>query len=231
VVQTILLLTRREEYPFLAEWLRGPAPGVAVVWTPDLPALNAIDESTFANARLISFLNGVIVPRQILARLGCGAYNFHPGPPRYPGSAPATFAILDDAAAFGVTLHEMHERVDTGPIVDFALFSVPPEITLNALEQLTYIALIKLFQKFAADLACRAAPLPFLKTSWSGQRSTRRAYAELCEIPPDISPADLARRLRALGVDTGAARPWLNLHGHRFAFEPHAGAVGPRAKP
>ena len=60
-----------------------------------------------ARARLIAFATPVIVPGRILASLGYGAYNFHPGPPQYPGWAPAHFALYEQANEFGATVHAM----------------------------------------------------------------------------------------------------------------------------
>jgi hypothetical protein len=56
-------------------------------------------------ARLIAFTTDVIVPPDILDHLGYGAYNFHPGPPHFPGWAPALFAIHRRATEFGLATH------------------------------------------------------------------------------------------------------------------------------
>ena len=59
--------------------------------------LEAIEPKRARRARLVAFVTPVVVPARILAALGFGAYNFHPGPPHYPGWVPAHFAIYDKA--------------------------------------------------------------------------------------------------------------------------------------
>ena len=226
---TLLLLTRQEEFPYLRDWLAKEAGGVQIVWTPTVAALDALADDVLRNARLIAFLTGVVVPRRILERLGHGAYNFHPGSPAYPGSAPATFAIYDGAAAFGVTLHEMEERVDAGPIVGFELFAMPPGIGLHELEQRAYVALVRLFRANANLLAGRPQPLRPLKVAWGPRKSSRRDFARLCDISSDIGQAELARRLRALGQGDGRVCPTVTLHGYRFRLvEPAAEPAAPQ---
>ena len=92
-----------------------PRPGVRPV--KSLEDWRQSTEACWRSARLIAFVTPVIVPAQILAALGFGAYNFHPGPPHYPGWVPSHFAIYDKAENFGATAHAMIERVDAGPIV------------------------------------------------------------------------------------------------------------------
>jgi methionyl-tRNA formyltransferase len=75
-------------------------------------------EQKLGRSRLIAFVTTVIVSADILRAVGHGAFNFHPGPPDYPGWAPAHFALYDQAQVFGVTFHAMQALVDSGPILD-----------------------------------------------------------------------------------------------------------------
>ena len=88
----------------------------------DLAALNA---DVLERARPIAFVTPEIVSKRILARLGYGAFNFHPGPPSYPGWAPAHFALCERAAEFGATVHVMVEQVDADAI-DRPETDIPP---------------------------------------------------------------------------------------------------------
>ncbi len=101
-------------------------------------------------------MTGVIVPTQVLDQLGFGAYNFHPGPPAYPGFAPAQFALHERAAEFGATAHVMAVRVDEGPIVGVELFSIPPGASVASLEGMAYARLSYLFWSLAKPLATAA---------------------------------------------------------------------------
>jgi methionyl-tRNA formyltransferase len=215
--KTIILLTghvqqQRALAALLAE--HNPALAFRVAVTHD--ELLAIPQEVLAEARLIAFTTAVIVPDTVLAAIGHGAYNFHPGPPDYPGWAPAHFALYDGATDFGATAHEMAAKVDSGPIVGIESFVIPDKVDVRGLEQLAFVRLAHLFWRMSHDLACAPEKLPVLPIAWSGTRSTRRMYAALCEIPADIDAAELERRIRAFHDDFRAIPLTVTLHGARF---------------
>jgi methionyl-tRNA formyltransferase len=179
VLKTIILLTGPVEQPVLGGILREHNPALTIhpVATPD--ELAAIAPKALRGARLIAFCTDVLVGAEMLAKLKHGAYNFHPGPPHFPGWSPAHFAILQRAEAFGATAHLMVEKVDAGPIVGIDLFAVPAGATVTSLEELTYLRLAQLFRRLAPALA-KAEPLSELPVRWSGKKCTRAGYAALC---------------------------------------------------
>src|ERR1700726_5331831 len=131
---TILLLAGAPEQSVLPLALRGHNPLLTVIPVGGAAELAALDSDLLSRARLIAFVTAEIVPPSVLARLGYGAFNFHPGPPSYPGWAPAHFAVYEGATEFGATAHVMIEQVDAGPIIEVALFPIPSEISVLGLE-------------------------------------------------------------------------------------------------
>ena len=180
------------------------------------------------HARLVSFTSGVIVPGAVLRQLGHGAYNFHPGPPQYPGWAPAHFALYDEARTFGATAHAMEVRVDSGPIVGVKSFPIPESIGVRELERIAFERLAYLFWRMSREIACEPGALPALPVAWSGTKSTRRMYQEFCEIPPGVGAAELKRRIRAFDDDFRGIPLTVTLHGQRFRL---IGQGLPRAEP
>jgi methionyl-tRNA formyltransferase len=213
---TIILLTGPVEQAALTTLLRSLNPQLRVRPTETLDDLTALEPVLLARSRLIGFVTPVIVPPDILDALGYGAYNFHPGPPRYPGWAPAHFALYDQATEFGATVHEMAARVDSGTIVDVASFPVPADIGVRELESLAYARLARQFWQLAKTLATQAGPLPACPVHWSNRRNSRSAYRALCDIPLDITREELYRRLRAFGGDDFGISPAIHLHGVEF---------------
>lgn len=151
--------------------------------------------------RLIAFCTGVVVPPDVLAALPGPAYNFHPGPPTYPGSRAAGFALYEGATRFGATLHVMERRVDEGAIIDVDWFDLPADVKLrhDELEVMAYQRCIGLFQKYAAHLAADDAPLLHSAETWSGIKRTKADAAALREPPRDASEQEIRRRFRAFG--------------------------------
>lgn len=215
---TIILLTGSVEQATLGTPLRQHNPLLIVRPAETLEDLNAIEQRQLRRSRLIAFASPVIVPGRVLRHLGFGAYNFHPGPPNYPGWAPSQFAIYDRATSFGVTAHVMHERVDSGPIVNVDLFDIPAGMSAEALDEMAYAQLARQFFALAQPLATNPEALPALPIQWCGRTNTRRHCAELCNIPIDISPDELERRMAAFGDGRLGVVPTITLHGQKFRY-------------
>jgi len=212
----ILLIGTANQQLALSRLLNEHNPALSIRCALTLEDLNAIEPEVLEDARLIAFTSGVIVPRPLLAALGYGAYNFHPGPPEHPGWAPAHFALYEGARSFGATAHVMTKRVDSGPIVGVESFDIPEGAHVRELEQIAFVRLAYLFWRLSRSIACETGPLPTLPIAWSGTKSTRRMYEKLCNIPSDIEPTELARRIRAFNDDFRAIPLTVTLHGIRF---------------
>jgi methionyl-tRNA formyltransferase len=214
---TILLLTGPAEHAALAPVLRRHNPRLAIEPIATAEELRAVDASLLRRSRLVAFVTMVIVPGDILAAIGHGAFNFHPGPPEFPGWAPAHFALYAQARQFGVSFHVMNGLVDSGPILDADLFPVAQGTSVVELEEMAYARLAAMFWRWAGALASHAAPLPPRVTmQWSAKKNSRRSYQQLCSIPVDISEDDLALRMSIFGDGHFGISPSISLHGFEF---------------
>lgn len=227
----VVLLCGPIEQTALAALLRRHNPHLTIRPVQTLAELESLPRPELRRARLIAFLTPVIVPPSILDALGYGAYNFHPGPPQYPGWLPSYFAVYDGVARFGVTAHRMVERVDAGPIVGVAYFDVAPNTDSTTLEQRAFVEVARLFWELSATLATQSEPLPALSVTWSGRKTTRRDFAKACDIAPDIDGNELAKRLAAFGSGAFDLHPTITLHGHRFRYVPPEPAAPAEAAP
>ena len=232
VFDTVILLTEMAERDALTGLFREHNPRLSILTPASKAELAALPPGVLARARIVGFLTPVVVPPAVLDALGYGAYNFHPGPPNYPGWLPSHFAVYDRAPFFGVTAHVMAAQVDSGPIVGVELFGVPPGADVEEIDRLAFIQCVRLVWRLAPALACEAAPLPHLPVQWSGRRSTKAMARAACDIPADIGKDELERRLAAFGAGHSGAAPAVTLHGHRFIHVPPAPAVeGPALVP
>jgi len=213
---TLILLTGPEEHAVLASVLLERNADLDIIPVATPADLADIGVETLRRARLVAFATMVIVPGAVLDRLGYGAYNFHPGPPDYPGWAPAHFALYDRATEFGVTAHAMVERVDEGEIVRVDRFAIPKGTSVVGLEELAYARLARMFWQLADALATQAERLKPLPIRWSQRKNTRRGYAAICDIPLDISKDELERRLDVFGDNHFGITPTIRLHGVDF---------------
>jgi methionyl-tRNA formyltransferase len=213
---TVILLTGPVEQDALASALRGHNPQLAIYPVTTQEHLAALGADILRRARLIAFSSPVIVPPSVLAALGYGAYNFHPGPPEYPGWAPSHFALYDGATEFGATMHAMAARVDSGPIIEVTRFAIPANMGVLALEGLAYAHLAQLYWSRARQLANDSVPLPAGTLRWGAKKNSRRAYRAICDIPLDISKEELEHRLKIFGGNHFGVAPTIHLHGVEF---------------
>jgi methionyl-tRNA formyltransferase len=226
--EIVLLTGQTAQQHALTALLKAHNPALAFRYAVTAQDLEALAPETLGDTRLLAFTSGTIVPRNILEALGHGAYNFHPGPSDRPGWAPAHFALYERARTFGATAHLMEERVDAGPIIGVETFNIPEPIHVRELEQIAFIRLAYLFWRLSRELATRSEPMPTLPIAWSGGKSTRHMYTSACQIPLDISKADLERRVLAFQDDFRGIHPTITLHGFEFQLVAKA---APRSGP
>jgi hypothetical protein len=198
-ISRIILMTGAAEAPFLCQVLHAYNPALDIATVTCREELATACKKPGPGTRLLSFCSPVIVPGDLLAGLPGPAYNFHPGPPERPGRYPGVFALYDNAPAFGVTVHEMVARVDSGPIVAAEWFEVQPAWDLGLLEEQTLIHLFTLFKRLAPHLAKHGAPLMRMPIAWQGRKTTKAQADALGIISPDMAPEEIARRRRACG--------------------------------
>jgi methionyl-tRNA formyltransferase len=110
----------------------------------------------------------------------------------------------------------MSARVDSGPIVEAALFPIPADINVLGLEGLAYAHLAQLFWRLSKTLATESEPLPEQPLKWGPKKNSRRAYQAICQIPLDITKEELDRRLRVFGGNHFGVAPTIHLHGVEF---------------
>jgi len=218
MIKEILLLSDPALMPDLKAVLCEVNPKLKVTPIWSLEQLVQRCLSPLKNTRMLSFGSDVIVPVEILQRLTCGAYNFHPGPPTYPGKFPSSFFLCDGGTRFGSTVHEMATKVDSGPIVAVDWFNVAPETDCVTLNVASFRSLRGLFLKLAPHLAKKAHPISCVNEFWNGRTTTQQDFDELCKLPQNVSEDEFMRRYRAVGEGPDHALE-IVLHGHRFHLD------------
>ena len=172
---------------------------------------------TWQGDYIISYLSRWVVPADLLARAQKAAINFHPASPDYPGIGCNNFALYENAAEYGVTCHHMATHVDTGEIIAVRRFPVLPEDTVATLLERTYENQIALFMEIATLMA-EGRDLPDAAETWTRRPFTRKEFNALFRVTPDMSPAEIARRIRA--VSYGPYQPFMEIDGFRFEYVP-----------
>jgi methionyl-tRNA formyltransferase len=195
-----MLLTGEAEAAVFGQLLQNHNPNLTIIPANNRNSLDNACDNVRPGTRLISFCSSVIVPKAHLDAIPCGTYNFHPGPPSYPGRYPSVFALYEEAGNFGVTVHVMAERVDEGPIIAAEWFTVPENCDLETLDTLAFKALMGLFRRLAKRLATDSEPLKPKMIRWSGKKWAKADCDALCRIDSSTSSTEAAKKIRACGV-------------------------------
>ncbi|MGB0715814.1 MAG: methionyl-tRNA formyltransferase [Phycisphaerae bacterium] len=106
----------------------------------------------------LSVLHSSILPPKVFDHPRLGFLNLHCAPlPEYRGCNVCTFAILNGETRFGVTLHQIDEKPDHGPVLAICRFDVAETETARSLMTKTEQAGLQLFEQIVPDILEAAA--------------------------------------------------------------------------
>lgn len=163
---------------------------------------------------IISYLSRWVVPDYLLKKARCAAINFHPASPDYPGIGCNNFALYEEAEEYGVTCHHMVSKVDTGGIIAVKRFPIWKSDTVASVLSRTYDYQLALFYD-VIDQILLGQELPTSEEKWTREPFSRAQFNQLGKITPDMSEAEIAKRVRA--IQFGDWKPTLTIQG--FTFE------------
>ncbi|MEM1409868.1 MAG: formyltransferase family protein [Pseudomonadota bacterium] len=195
----IIFLCGEAEGEAFREHVESISPGFETQWVGTAASLDFATKQDTERTRLISFLTDVIVPGEIIERLGLTPYNIHPGSPEFPGAHGLNFAIFEEATSYGVTVHEMTPSVDTGPIVLTERFPLPPGSDLLTFGDQVFRHAISLADRVICHAVETDDPLPRAPDLWSGPQRTKAKFTALLTSADYLLPHDRERLARAAG--------------------------------
>ena len=174
----------------------------------------AEDQAPFAALDLdaaVVVAYGLLLPQAVLAAPRLGCINVHASLlPRWRGAAPIQRAILAGDRETGITIMQMDEGLDTGPILLREAVPIEPEDTAQSLHnrlaelgaRLAVAALVGL-----ADGRLEARPQPAEKVSYAAKLTRAEGRIDWRR-----SATELERQVRAFTPWPGA---WFELDGER----------------
>lgn len=167
----------------------------------------------------ISFVSPWIIPQRLLDATQKAAINFHPGSPDYPGIGCYNFALYDENNRYGVTVHHMEEKVDSGQIIMTSYFNVSPYESVETLKLKAMNHLLYCFEKIMQCIS-KNEPLPKSNEKWRRKPFTRKEMLELFKINiPEVDENEIKKKIRAAKYP-GAPGAFIEVSGHKFYF-PH----------
>lgn len=181
--------------------------------------LEELSSKVVSNVYLISFSNGLIIPKEILRKFKNRAINFHGASPNYPGRDPHHFACFDKVSFYGCTAHYMTAKVDEGEIIASKSFPVINDATPQWLLQKATQEMFVLFNDIIAKIISTDTVIVGNGEKWSGKKTSRKDFLEYCEITPEISEEDLSNRITSFHVN-GYTNIYTVINGKKFYYIP-----------
>jgi methionyl-tRNA formyltransferase len=172
---------------------------------------------------------GRILPQDVLATPKCGCMNLHASLlPRHRGAAPIQWSILCGDASTGISLMQMDEGLDTGPIYSRHPIAIEADSDAGALtERLARLAADVVHRDLRAAVAGELPLLP--------QDATSATFAPPIRHEDQIldftqSALSIERRIRALSPKPGAytcvRQRRLKVHAARVVSDSTTGPPG-----
>jgi methionyl-tRNA formyltransferase len=144
-----------------------------------------------------------ILPKEIISLPKWGTLGVHPSLlPRHRGSSPIQTAILEGDTETGVSIYELDEKMDHGPIAAQRTLPIDASSTYLSLET----ALAKIGGELVADLMVQfKSSLPVLTPQEHGAATFTKKFATNDGLvrPGVDTPALIARKIRALNPEPG----------------------------
>ncbi len=151
---------------------------------------------------------GEILPIQVLSALQYGSINIHASLlPKYRGATPIQQAILEGEAQTGVSIMQMDEGLDTGPVYRQSAINIEPRETTGSLSS-------RLAKLGADELIHTLQGLPKIKAvPQDGTPTyTHRISSEDAQIDWSTPAEQIDRKIRAMNPAPGA---WTTVDGKR----------------
>jgi methionyl-tRNA formyltransferase len=186
-----------------------------------IPLLNSLDEMPECDI-IYSVQHHELLKREHIEKASRIAVNLHLAPlPEYRGCNQFSFAIMDKATEFGVTLHAIDTLIDHGDVLFEQRFSVPDDCWVNELYELTFSAGLSLFRESLKPLLegnYNRVPQAELRKERTSSLHFREEINTLKQIDLTQDKATIERTIRATYMP-GFEPPYILVNGKKVHLE------------
>ncbi len=167
---------------------------------------------------LISFLNKSYISDKLRRKIKINSFNFHPGPPEYPGYGCYNFALLDKINFYGSTVHIINKKFDNGEIVDVKKFKISyKKINLDKLISMTHKNMSKQSKKFINEILKDKLKVEN-NFKWRKRAYTKKEFESAREIKLNDSKKIILKKLKAFTFKNYES-VYIKFKGFKFEFK------------
>lgn len=186
-----------------------------------IPLLDTLDELPECDI-IYSVQHHELLQNEHIAKAKKVAVNLHLAPlPEYRGCNQFSFAIMDEAVEFGVSLHAIDVRIDHGDLLFEQRFPIPEHCWVNELYELTFNAAIALFRDSLGPLLAgnyKRISQADLRKNRSSSLHFRKEIQELKHIDLASDAAAIEKTVRATYMP-GFEPPYTFIGGKKVHFK------------
>jgi len=191
----------------------------------DIPLLPSLDDLPECDI-IYSVQYNELLKERHLKKAKKIAVNLHLAPlPEYRGCNQFSFAIMDEASSFGVSIHKIDTRIDHGDLLFQHRFPIPENCWVDELYDLTVTAASNLFKNSIPDLVkgtYRLIPQQSLVEKYGSSLHFRSEINALKEIDLNAPREEIEKRVRATDMQ-GFEPPFCRIGGRKYFFNRQSG--------
>ena len=167
---------------------------------------------------LISFLNSKYIDKNVRRKIKLGSFNFHPGPPEYPGFGCYNFALLDKINFYGSTLHMMDDKFNNGKIVNVKKFKTSyKKLDLVKLINMTHINITKQAKNFINLIITGKIKIEG-NLKWKRKAYTKEEFEKAREIYLKDTKANILKKIKAFTYKNYES-VYVKIRGFKFEYK------------
>ena len=167
---------------------------------------------------LISFLNSMYINKSVRKKIKINSFNFHPGPPEYPGFGCYNFALLDKVNYYGSTVHMINDKFDNGKIINVNIFKILyKKINLEKLISETHENIIKQAKDFINIILNKKLKIES-NFKWKKKAYTKKEFEIAREIKLNDSKGNVLNKIKAFSYKNYES-VYLNFKGLKFELK------------
>ena len=167
---------------------------------------------------LISFLNSMYINKSVRKKIKINSFNFHPGPPEYPGFGCYNFAMLDKVNFYGSTVHIINDKFDSGKIINVKKFKFSyKKFNLEKLIRKTHENVIKQAKDFINDIQNKKLKIEG-NLKWKKKAYTKKEFETAREIKLNDTRKNVLKKIKAFSYKNYES-VYLNFKGLKFELK------------
>ena len=167
---------------------------------------------------LLSFLNPLYIDKSVRKKIRINSFNFHPGPPEYPGFGCYNFALLNKSKFYGSTVHMIDDRFDSGKIINVKKFKISYErLNLEKLINKTHNNTLHQAKAFINGILNKKIKING-SFKWKRKAYTKKEFEKAREVKLNETKRNILKKIKAFSYKN-FENVFIKFKGYKFVLK------------